>query len=300
MTIPIFHICIPAWGARYVQLAQRYTVPAVLKALDAADFDLRCRFHVFTDMPGYLRPLLADEDVDWQPMPKGGGFAGLTKAHRATMDAAGQGSIVLLLNADIVVSCEAIVNAVALLRGRVKVLASTGIRSVVRSEPPPVGVDASALFAWAWRNRHPFMEDSVWGRGRTRLPTTIFFEKEGSVVCRCFHLHPFFVVKDRDLAFQGTIDDDLMARFKPEEIKVLGDREIGFAELSPADRAFPSGPAVLSVAEVVRFGCNFLPEHVRNFSHGIRICGDGPVDDFPWETIATGLTLSRKAGRARC
>jgi hypothetical protein len=289
VTAPVFHITIPAWGARYVDVAARYAVPAVLKALDAADFDLACRFHVFTDAPARLRMALKDEDVDWQPMPPGGGFHGLTKAHRATLAVASPDSIVLLLNADIVVSVEAITQAVKLLSGRTKVLVSTGIRTAIGNEKPPIGADAAALFAWAWRNRHPFMEDSVWCRGRTKVPTTVFFERDGSVVCRCFHLHPFFVRKDRALDFKGTIDDDLLARYAPDEMRVLTEREIGFAELSPPDRRFSSGPKPLTEADIIQFGRNFLPAHVRNFTHPIRICGDGPVDDGAWKAIAKGL-----------
>jgi hypothetical protein len=290
VSVPTFHIAVPAWGEHYVDLAIRFTVPAIIAALDAVDFDLRCRFHVFTDRRDAFRALLAQEEVHWHPAPPNKGHPGLTMAHRETLRQAAEGSIAVLLNADIVVSREAFSVAAALLgAGRTRVLASTGVRSVLKDdELPPVGGGAASVFAWAWRHRHPFMEDSVWGRGRTAWPTTLFFESEGTVVARCFHLHPFFVLKDRPLQFKGTVDDDLVARYRPDEIRVLGEREIGFAEISPASRQFGVG-APLTEAYVIKFGKNFIPAHVRNFSYPIRICGDGPVDDAAWETIAAGL-----------
>lgn len=289
MNIPTFHITVPAWGAHYVELATRFTVPAIVAALEATEFDLACRFHVFTDRRAAFEPLLAAEDVHWHPVPADPGHPGLTMTHRETLRQAAPGAIVALLNADIVVSREAFRVAHKLLSGtRLKVLASTGVRSVLAQEPPPIGGAAAAVFDWAWRHRHPFMEESVWGRGRTAWPTTLFFESDEAVVARCFHLHPFFVVKDRALDFKGTVDDDLVARFRPDEIRVLGEREIGFAEISPLSRKFPNaGP--LTEAHVIQFGRNFIAAHVRNFTHPIRICGDGPVDDAPWKAIAKGL-----------
>lgn len=285
--LPTFHITIPAWGAHYVDTAVHFTVPAVIAALEAAEMDVRCRFHVFTDRPRRFDAVLRDEDVQWHEVPAKG-FAGLTKAHCIGLELAEPGAIVLLLNADILVSREAIQNAAEMLSGGTKVLVSTGIRAVLRQEDPPIGADARTLFAWAWRNRHPFMEESVWGRGRTRHPTTLFFERDGSVICRCFHLHPFFVLKDRQIEFRGTVDDDLLARYSPAEFRVLTDREIGFAEMSPAERRFPVGTP-LTAEDVIRFGRKFIPAHRRNFTYPIRICGDGPVDDAPWRAIAAGL-----------
>jgi hypothetical protein len=286
MTQPI--VCIPAWGQHYVDMATRYAVPAVIAALG----ERRGKFVVYTDQPDAFAELLTAHDVEFRDRPELDGHGGLKVVHREVVEQSPEGATICMLNADIVISREAFDVADALFAGEVRVIASLGVRSLIDDEAPPIGGTADEVCAWAWQNRHRIIRDLEWGSGRSSIPTMLFFAQHGSVVVRCFHLHPFFIFKDRELEYRGTIDDDLLARYERSEIRVLCNREIGFAELSPnnkeMDRRFGIG-APISVSGVVSFGRRFIPEHLRNFEHVIRIVGDGPVDTSPADAILAKL-----------
>lgn len=293
-------IAIPAWGAHYVDTAIRYTIPAVVSALDHVSYGGPVQFVCHTDAPERFMQALPGFDVETRPVPPSAipnGFNGLTDAHREVLRDAPVGGAIALLNADIVVSREVFgfANDVVFDRGQ-KVIASVGVRSLIQREPPPVGADARTLLAWSWRNRHPITEDCVWGRGKTHLPTNLFFDdRKGNVILRCFHLCPVLLVKDRDLSFQGTIDDDLLANFTEDEIYVPLARECAFAELSPVTKKFRQAGR-LSVDFIVAFGKRrFSAAHCRMFEHPIRILGDDPVDQAPALEISRQLAAAREA-----
>src|SRR5687767_13146566 len=186
-------------------------------------------------------------------------------AHRHVLASAPHGSVVMLFNADVVASIETFTAAQALLTGGTKVLAALGLRCLMQESEPPIGADARTLLDWAWTNRHPINEDCVWGRGRTGTPTLLFFERGSSVTARCFHMHPVFIRKDREITFDGTIDDDFLGRYTSSEIHVIRDCEMAFAELSPASKQFRS-VAPLSVDRVAQFGAHrFRPAHLEMF-----------------------------------
>jgi hypothetical protein len=285
-------IAVPAWGAHYVETAVRFTVPAAFAALSEAG--VRGRFIVHTDA---ARPFLdvfsgRGHELDIHAMPREAvpnGFHGLTVAHRQVLKAAPTGSIVALLNADIVVSREVFCFAGAVFDSGKRVVASVGHRSLIADEEPPIGASARELLDWCWRNRHPVAEDCVWGRGRTHLPTVLYFEEGGSVVMHGFHLCPVLLLKEREHNFQGTIDDDLLAAYGEDEICVPAEREIAFAELSPREKFFRSAQP-LSVPVVTAFGVKRIqPAHLRSFRHAIRVTGDGPVDNSPALAIYENL-----------
>lgn len=281
-------ITIPAWGEHYVNYATRYVIPSVIAALKERDCKLQPKFLVYTDVKDRFARVLSGYDVEYMPVPHGGGHVSLIRAHKDVIMRSPAGSVMVLLNADIMVSREAFVVADLIFAAGYRAVASIGIRSLIKKEPPPVGASASDLLQWCWRNRHPIIEECVWGRGKSSTPTMIFFEQDENVIAHCVHLHPFMVVKDRDLQFIGTIDDDLLARYTEKEIYVLSDAEIGFAELSVAEKTVGPGnqSAPLSVHRVFGFGKNYLPSHFRNFRNALRITGRGPVDNTPAKMIA--------------
>lgn len=286
------YIGLPAWGRRYVNLACSYTIPALRAALKAGPWGGPVTVVVHTDAPSRFVEPLWNIERDLRHPPREQSHAGQAQAHREVLATASPDAVVMLLNADVVVSREVFAEAQRLLRGRIKVLSALGLRSLISRHEPPIGADAKTLLAWAWKHRHPINEDCVWGRGGTAIPTLLFFERGKSVTARCFHLHPIFVRKDRDLDFSTTIDDDLMSRFAADEIHVLREQEMAFAELSPSSKRFPSvGP--LSVERVVRFGGpRFLPAHVLAFKNSIRIVGsddDEQPDEKPASDIIAGL-----------
>lgn len=288
------YICIPAWGRHYVDIAERFVVPSILAALKERDRSAGpVTFMLYTDAPRRFSPLLVGHNVAYRGAPAAGQtiHQGLTWAHRDTLARAPEGATVALLNADIVISRETFAAADILFQGQSRVIASLGVRSVLNEKaPPPIGGSAAEVFGWAWRYRHPIISDLLWGEGRSSLPTMLFFAERGSVVCHCFHMHPFLIRKDRTLDFRGTVDDDLLARYGVSEIYVARDFEAGFAEISLPDKQHQSSHLPLSVQNVVKFGTGrLLASHLRSFGHKIRIVGNGNVDDEPARAILIEL-----------
>lgn len=279
------YIAIPAWGEWYIQLALRFTIPSIRAA---AAWDGPVTLIVHTDEP--QRFFDVGLPVQVRRKPDGKGHAAQAIAHREVVESTPRGAVMMLLNADVVVSSEVFTAARRILDGGKKLIAALGLRCLVRDSQPPIGVDANSLNAWAWANRHPINEDCVWGRGRTGTPTLLFFERGQSVTARCFHMHPAFVVKDRDLTFGGTIDDDLIGRYTSSEIHVVRDCEMAFAELSPASKVFRS-TAPLSVERVAKFGAHrFRPAHIEMFErNSIRIVGDDVTDETPVGPIVADI-----------
>lgn len=270
---------IPAWGRHYVDLAVRVVVPGVLAALARRVDGSPVRFLVHTDEAHAFRKALEDFETIFRPVPAGGGFPGLIAAHNEALREARDGESIALLNADILVSVEAFSVADAVLRTKLAI-ASVGIRTVVGAGVvPPIGVDARTLNAWCWQNRHPITEASVWGRGRTRLPTVLIWDDgAGNVMMRCFHLCPVFVRKDprRRWLYAGTIDDGLLKGYADDEVFFVTRHEMAFAEISPPDKQFGLGD-VLSVQNVLQLLRPFQPHHLRNFLHRIAVIGDPEV-----------------------
>jgi hypothetical protein len=291
-----FHIAIPVWGAPYIDLAIRHTIPSLLAALGEREASII----VYTDAPARFATAFGSHAVDCRPAPFGpGGHHGAqARSHRDALATAPAGAVVMLMNADVVVSADTFSAAAELLRGNIKVIAALGLRCLIGGSAPPIGVDARTLLRWSWENLHPSNKDCVWGRGRTGIPTLLLFEGATSVTARCFHLHPIFLRKDRDRAFRGTIDDDLLAQYAPDEIHFAGQREMAFAELSPANKVFQQS-GELTVARVVKFGeRRFSAAHLRAFMHSIRILGDDDVDERPADVIAAKIEEARMRGIA--
>lgn len=60
MSLPALHIAIPAWRPYYVDLACRYTIPAVLASLAESPFT-RARFLIHTDDEAPFRAAFGDQ-----------------------------------------------------------------------------------------------------------------------------------------------------------------------------------------------------------------------------------------------
>lgn len=275
-----FVIIVPAWGERCVTQAVRYALPSIYAAMAQSSAARQAaRFIIYTDQPDAFA--MSGYDVEFRSVPAGEtDHAALTAAHTEVLAHAAFASVVALFNADIVVSREAFGCAEHVFdRGDRKVIASVAPRTLVKGELPPIGASAGDLLQWAWRNRHSITEECVWGRGRTTFPNTLIFEDAAGVVLHCFHAHPFFVLKDRELQFQGTVDDDLLACYADDEIYYLRDAEIGFAEMSiDGFNAAQYGIGDLVTEDfIVQFGEKYLPSHIRNFKNGLRILGNGEV-----------------------
>jgi SAM-dependent methyltransferase len=304
-TVPPLFIACPAWGKYYVDLACRFTIPAVIASLTESPFE-DVTFLIHTDDQETFRKAIGDYKIKFMPLlarsPIGEKPARLPddhwvafkRAHKDALEATPPGGIAVLLNSDIVVSreCFAVV-AKAFNDPKIKTVVSVGIRTAIDHAEPPIGVSAEELARWIWKNQHHITRECNWKHGRSQHPTILFFEDEQGVTMRGFHLTPMFVRRSRDaVKFKGTIDDDLLMNFRDHEIKFLKDGEVIFAELSPDWKTHPFGNP-LSVQHVVDFWKRrgtMRPHYVRNFKQSMRVLGN-PMQSHPAvDQIIAGLS----------
>ena len=272
------YIAVPAWGVFYINLAVQYTIPAIKAALGPRR---GVTFIIHTDRPLDFAEVTDGYNVHFflVPPPKAALVVDWNRFHTAHMEALDytpKGAVAVLLNSDIVVSRETFDVVDLILTPMVKkVVVSVGVRTLITDEPPPIGATAEALAKWVWGHRHPITDACTWPAGRTDHPTTLYFDDgQGNVAVHGFHLTPMFIVKDEKcMAFNNTIDDDLLANYGESEIHYLNDREAMFCELSSAFKVAGIGPP-LSVADVVKWGIKRHSEtHMHNFSQMMCILG---------------------------
>lgn len=301
-------IAIPAWGAEYVALAVRYTVPAILASLRESEFR-DVSFRIWTDDRSAFAAALDGFPVDFRPAPARlarpaqrqrlrdkqwmATWGAFMQAHRDAIELTPPGAIVALFNADIVCSREtfAVVGRALAPDSGKKTVVSVGIRTLIDGNVPPVGVDAQTLNRWIWQHPHPITQECIWGRGGSKHPTLIFFQDGDSVAMHGFHLTPMFIVREpRALQFNGTIDDDLLKHYADDDIHYVRDAACAFAELSARWKTHPAG-VPLSVDAVLNFGERRLSKaHVRNFGQRLAVLGDPQADHPAAAAIKARLT----------
>jgi hypothetical protein len=311
--LPKINIGVPAWGEYYVDLACKYTIPSILASLAHSDFR-DVNFIIHTDRKAPFLDLLSDYRVSVQFMnliqmhaiPKQSAklpdlyWKAFKQAHKDILSATKMGQIAVLLNSDVVVSCETFKYVEDQFIAGKRVVASTGIRTEIQKDIPPIGATAEQLFKWIWRTPHHITKECIWGSGESQHPTILFFpDGIGNVAFHCFHLTPMFIRKDREPTFSGTIDDDLMGRYLSEEIAYPHAGECAFAELSPNWKTHPHG-IKLSVEQVMDFwGRRMMrPHYLRNFSQRLDVIGHTKMNHPAAQEIVDKLysVWSKNAG----
>lgn len=289
-----FHwsIAIPSWRKEYVDLTAKYVIPSVLASLEEAKIGPdRVTFNVWTDCRDQLAPLLDGWHVEWpsvslpnyhgkqDPLPKEY-WAAFMQAHADAMTMAKPGEIIVLLNADIVVSRETFdVVGKALEPHDKRVAISVGIRTVADNNEPPIGADAETLTQYIWSHRHKITDMFIWGKGDSGSPSVLFFEDGGDVTMHCFHLTPMFIKKDRDFKFRGTIDDDVLQNYTDNEVAFLNDRQCCFCEMSYNWKDHHHGR--LDMNSVLTWARRRTSAaHKRNFKQRFKVLGN-PTRNHP-------------------
>lgn len=286
-------IAVPAWG-KY----RRLFLGPVLASHRAAIARLRNEFRdavevkyvVLTDDSAVVARHLADFDLTLVKMPTNidSPYPVMNMAHERGIEVAGNGDRVILTNADMILSTEALVAVERSMRQGYRAVVCGGARtSLGPLTRPPRPQGAESLAAWCMAHPHPITQSCFWGSGRTNAPWTIFFREENNVVMRGFHLHPLAVVKDRNLPFFGSCDLNLIDNYRFNEIKLLTDRELAFAEISSKAKTHPCNDFIFDVGQIVAWALRGArPMHWWNFRHRIAIVGnpdsvtiDGPVAD---------------------
>jgi hypothetical protein len=318
-TLPPVKIGIPAWGKYWVDVACDYVIPAVKASLRESDFHL-VEFLIYSDREGPWRKAIGDDyevtfpelkldrkliidEPDYTRLP-GEFWVEFKRCHKDILARTpSNGAIAVMLNSDVVPSRECFRYVQEKMIEGYRVVASVGIRTQNASDfrdphdnPPPIGADAETLFRWIWGNLHHISRECRWNGGRSQHPTILFFEDDaGNVEMRGFHLTPMFIRKDRNLAFLGTIDDDLLGRFLPEEIAYPLNGEVAFAELSPVKKGHPFG-LPLGVSHVEAFWRGRVnkpgrmrPHYLRNFQQRLPIIGRLAAEHPAAAEIATRL-----------
>lgn len=298
MSAPSLHIAVPAWGEYYVDLACRYTVPAIRASLAESAFK-QAELLVHTDDQAAFREAAGVLPIRFLPLPRlpaaprdlrlerlpAEYWVAFKQAHKDALAATPTGGISVLLNSDVVVSreCFAYVYEQIVERGH-KVVASVGIRAEIESDGgPPIGADAETLFRWIWAHPHPITKECIWGAGRSQHPTILYFPgDDGAVSMHCFHLTPMFIRKDRPLGFKGTIDDDLLAAYRDDEVAYPHVGDVAFAELSPTWKTHPHGMRRMTVNEVAEFWSKRMMRghYLRNFRQRLAVLG-APRQNHP-------------------
>jgi hypothetical protein len=270
-------VATPAWGERCVGLFLDKVLPAIKAA--AARSSGKVRFLIHTDAP---KPIKSELDPPLEnhrviPLPKGERttHAMLGETHRAAITYARQGECIAFINADMIPSIEIFEAAERRFAEGKRMIMMAATRTL--GGEPPIGASSADLLRWTMINRHPAITECFWGSGRSTVPWAIYFERGDDVVLHGFHLHPFAVMKDRDLSFKGkTIDADFPDNFSQDEIHLVTDaNEAAFAEMSPAWRIFKLGGPLCIEIVIPWARKSATPMHRWFFGQRIAICGKG-------------------------
>jgi len=278
----MFHVALPAWGERHMDLTCNYIIPALRAAVRYGD-NFKVHFMAYSDQPDRMREALDGLSSDVRYIPTGANPHDImTQIHHQSLAETPTGHVTVLLTGDIIPSRELFSYAVGALKNGRRAVATMAPRVLLKDEPIPIGVSGRELLAWVWRNRHPITEACVWGRMLTTFPNCFYFENGDNVVMHSYHLHPFMVMKDRHCTFVGTVDDDLLANFENHEIAYVQEAEVGFAEISTEDHnlsQYGIANSHVSVASAAHWARNTMPAHLRNFSKALRVTGFGEVPE---------------------
>src|SRR5215831_1567401 len=281
-------ISLPAWGTHHVDTLLKFTIPS-LKVCDPPDVDMRVIVH--TDQADKVTEALPG--VETLPVPGNGSYLSMSAAHREVIALAQSGDYVTLMCADVIFSRECFAATERRFKEGFKAVACIGTRTIgpLFGNPPPIGYSAGELLDWSMRHRHPIITQCFWPQGRTSIPSQIYFEDEkgGGIAARVFTPCLFAVVADRNLAFTGTIDRDLLECFRRDEIHmVTGRDELAVVEVSPYLKSFGHAGCTMSPAYIAKWAreSNMHDLNYWFFSHRMEITGDaGKNDEAPFYDI---------------
>lgn len=238
--MPRWLISVPVWGASYVRTFVDCAAPALLAAVRRLGAPVK--FMIHTSSPDQVRAALGYwPEVEFRPVGNKPTYVALQESHAEAVAAAAPGDRVVLLNADLVVSGNLLTRCAEHFAVGDLAVVLLGIRTQedFRARPPS-GAEPRELMAWAWAHRHQIIRDLEFPRGRSMLPTNLFFPVGDSVVARCFHMHPAAIVKQESTSFRSTIDGDLLDCYPRERVRVVTDPDdCAMCEISPPARRFP-------------------------------------------------------------
>ena len=274
-------ISLPAWGDHYVEMLLRYTLPSLHACQPPKE---KMFIVVHTDQPDRVQPALEGFAHDIRPVPlcEDGrrSYLSMSRAHAEVIALAPVGSIVTLMCADVIFSTECFTAAEQRFAEGKKAVCCAGSRTVgpLFGNAPPIGVKARDLLAWSMIHRHPIIVQCFWPYGHSPIPSQIYFEDKEGITARVFTPCLFAMVKDRELAFTGTIDRDLLEVFDRSEIHVVTSRdEMAVVEISPIYKTFGVTDERMTPASVASWAKGYPLSDLNYwfFSHRLEITGPG-------------------------
>lgn len=269
-------ISVPVWSPGYLQTFAESAYPSIRAAVQ--NFDEPVKFLIHTDNPDFIRNLITEFPLEVRQIVGGATYVTLQESHSDAINAAAMGDRVILLNADIVVSRNLLTGVKKYLDQGKNAVVTTGIRTRKGDEKPPIGASSEDLLEWAWSHKHQIIEDLVWGRGESMLPTNVFFERGGTVILHAFHLHPVAIVKpmDGNMPFISTIDGDLLDRFDRGTIHIVTDpADLSMCEISDPGKRFPIRGEPMNAGHIAGCMIGRASElHKWQFTHRIIVRGD--------------------------
>ena len=201
---------------------------------------------VHTDNPALIGLALAQYEHEIRPVPaplpppRHKAHHQMGACNKEAMAAARLGEAVAFINADMVPSIEVFLAAEEAFENGKPLVMMAATRTM--GAHPPAGLKSRDLLLWTMKYRHPSIVDNFYGKGRSTVPWAVYFFDGQNVVLHAFHLHPFAYLKEREMGFNSaTIDGDFVSNFPRDEIHIVTRAdEAAFAEMSPAERWFPS------------------------------------------------------------
>ena len=236
-------ISVPCWGEFYRNLFINTVLPAQAMALEIANAPFHYIIHTDEDEEVFKairntfskKPLY--EGISFFPVAKAEKYEAFGKAHQEALFHAEMNSVVVLTDADLIWSMNTLAAAIKLFHSTKKKLILYCVPRILLQDPILRIADfrAHTLAHIAAEHLHPINKELIWGRGRSRTPSSIMFQEGMNLSTNAFHLVPLALVKDRNILFEGTHDDGLVAQFQREDIHVVTHPNEGMVgvELSP-------------------------------------------------------------------
>lgn len=295
-------IAVPVWGKRCNDLffgpGLESHFAAIERLREAYRGSVRVRFVIQTDDPARVGAQVAARGFEVTTLPApapNAPYLAFVAAHRHAIETARENERIALMNADMVMSIEALAASEGRFRQGKRAIIAAGTRTKAPTKSfwtdrfGPRPMLSRDLLTWTMRHAHTITKQCFWGEGRCHLPWGVYFRDGDSIVLRGFHLHPFAVVKDRDLPFKNTVDLALVDNYTRDEMHVVTDPdEMALAEMSPPDKVFADNEWPIDATAIFSWALRGAgPTHWWNFGHRICIQGDPGMVESDTEIAAT-------------
>lgn len=298
-------ISVPVWGERYVNVFCATTLPAINAAIsrlimqeahEGRPVDVKLVVH--TDCPEKIGAATDPGWYDPHPVPAGlRDFDCMSQAHREVLGMACKGDIVALMTSDAVPVVGALAYAAKILDDPHKKLVMCAAMRALE-EGHIRTTEGVPFMRWAWKNRHPITEQTIWPRGHARDLSRMHFTDGEIAVTRMCLPHPLAVRMDgRRVAFTPTVDVNFMQCFDRTEIHLATRcEECGLVELSPRSKTDSLSPK--TIQRRLEDGELRIPDPLQRWCLSHRVMITGPERDCGDDAVVETIRLQHEGSAA--